>query len=185
MTFILAMCLNPDVQHKAQEEIDRVIGQDRYPDWSDEANLPYLAAVINETLRWRPTFALGGPPHAATEDDIYRGYFIPKGRAVIGNLWAINRNPREFPEPERFWPERFLDSFDRPDYPNKRGHNGFGWGRRVCSGEPLAQQSLYFVMVSLLWAFDIRPGLDNEVQPTRSAHKTELTSSNLGQRNQA
>ncbi|KAI8675975.1 hypothetical protein NCS57_00500400 [Fusarium keratoplasticum] len=167
LTFVLAMCLNPDVQRKAQEEIDGVIGHDRYPDWSDQENLPYLAAIINETLRWRPAFALGGPPHAPTEDDIYNGFLIPKGTAIIGNLYAISRNPREYPQPQRFWPERFLDGFDRPAYPNKRGHNAFGWGRRVCSGEALAQQSLYFTIVSLLWAFHIRPGLDeNGVEVT-------------------
>ncbi|EEU36768.1 uncharacterized protein NECHADRAFT_88925 [Fusarium vanettenii 77-13-4] len=97
LTFVLAMCLNPYVQHKAQEEIDGVIGHDRYPDWSDEGNLPYLAAIINETLRWRPAFALGGPPHAPTEDHVHNGFLIPKGTAVIGNLYAISRNPREYP----------------------------------------------------------------------------------------
>ncbi|KAF4995345.1 hypothetical protein FDECE_12836 [Fusarium decemcellulare] len=163
LTFVLAMCLNQDIQNKAQEEIDRVIGQDRYPDWSDEENLPYLAAIINETLRWRPAFALGGPPHAPTQDDIYKGLLFPKGTSIIGNLYAISRNPREYPQPQIFWPERFLDGFDRPAYPNKRGHNTFGWGRRVCSGEALAQQSLYFTVVSLLWAFHIRPGLDDQV----------------------
>ncbi|KAK7425514.1 hypothetical protein QQZ08_007955 [Neonectria magnoliae] len=162
LSFVLAMCLNQDVQEKAHEEIDRVIGQDRYPDWSDEENLPYLAAIINETLRWRPAFNLGGPAHAPIQDDIYNGFFFPKGTAIIGNLYAISRNPREYPQPQRFWPERFLDDFDRPAYPNKRGHNTFGWGRRVCSGEPLAQQSIYFTIVSLLWAFHIRPGLDDQ-----------------------
>ncbi|KAG5800886.1 hypothetical protein H9Q69_000013 [Fusarium xylarioides] len=162
LTFILAICLNPDVQRKAHEEIDRVIGYERYPDWSDEENLPYLAAIISETLRWRPAFSLGGPPHAPVEDDIYNGYLFPKETAIIGNLYAISRNPREYPQPDRFWPERFLDGFDRPDYPNKKGHNTFGWGRRVCSGEALAQQSLYFTILYMLWAFEIRPGLDDQ-----------------------
>ncbi|KAK1690546.1 cytochrome P450 [Colletotrichum godetiae] len=162
LTFVLAMCLNQEVQSKAHEEIDRIIGRDRYPEWSDEDSLPYLAAVINETLRWRPAFALGGPPHAPIEDDIYNGFFFPRGTSIIGNLYAMHRNPREFPEPHRFWPERFMEGFDGPAYPNKRGHNTFGWGRRVCSGEALAQQSLYFTIVSLLWAFEIRPGLDEK-----------------------
>ncbi|KAK1510610.1 hypothetical protein CTAM01_01183 [Colletotrichum tamarilloi] len=162
LTFVLAMCLNQDVQSKAHEEIDRIVGRDRYPDWSDEDSLTYLAAVINETLRWRPAFALGGPPHAPTEDEIYNGFFFPRGTSIIGNLYAMHRNPREFPQPHRFWPERFMESFDGPAYPNKRGHNTFGWGRRVCSGEALAQQSLYFTIVSLLWAFEIRPGVDEK-----------------------
>ncbi|CAI0643763.1 unnamed protein product [Colletotrichum noveboracense] len=175
LTFILAMCLNQDVQTKAQGEIDRVIGQGRYPYWSDEDNLPYVTAIINETLRWRPPFALGGPAHAPIEDDVYDGYLFPKGTAIIGNLYAIQRNPREYPQPDRFWPERFLDGFNRPAYPNKRGHNTFGWGRRVCSGEALAQQSLYFTIVSLLWAFRILPGLDDqgkEIVPDPDAYTT-------------
>lgn len=170
LTFVLAMCLNPDAQRRAQEEIDRVVGHDRYPDWSDEARLPYLAAIVNETLRWRPAFALGGPPHAPTEDNVYNGLLFPRGSAIIGNLYAISRNPREYPQPERFWPERFLDGFDRPAYPNTRGHNTFGWGRRVCSGEAIAQQSLYYTIVSLLWAFHISPGLDDQVSTPESLH---------------
>lgn len=175
LTFVLAMCLNPDVQRKAQEEIDRVVGHDRYPDWSDEGNLPYLAAIVNETLRWRPAFALGGPPHAPIEDDVFNGFLFPKGTAIIGNLYAISRNPREYPQPERFWPERFLDDFKRPGYPNTRGHNTFGWGRRVCSGEALAQQSLYYTIVSLLWAFHIRPGLDDQVSSLDRVSYKSLT----------
>jgi cytochrome P450 len=163
LTFVLCMCLNPDVQARAHAELDSVVGRGRLPAWADEDRLPYLSAIINETLRWRPTFALGGPAHAPTEDDIYKGYLIPAGTSVIGNLYAISKNPREYPQPERFWPERFLEGFNRPAYPNKRGHNAFGWGRRVCSGEPLAQQSLYLVASALLWAFDIRPGLDEQV----------------------
>lgn len=163
ITFILAMCLFPEVQRKAQEEIDRVIGRDRYPDWSDEESLPYVTAIVNETLRWRPVFALGGPPHCPTQDDIYRGYAIPKGTTIMGNLYAIMRNPKEYPEPQTFKPERFLSGFDRPAYPNKRGSHAFGWGRRVCNGEPLAQQSLFFTIMGLLWAFNIRAGLDEQV----------------------
>ncbi|KAH6973033.1 hypothetical protein BKA56DRAFT_620399 [Ilyonectria sp. MPI-CAGE-AT-0026] len=67
------------------------------------------------------------------------------------------------PQPGRFWPDRFLDNFDKPPYPNKRGHHTFGWGRRVCSGEPLVHQSMYIIAVRFLWAFNIRPGLDDKV----------------------
>lgn len=163
ITFVLAMCLHPDVQRRAHEEIDAVIGSERYPDWSDEAQLPYVAALINETFRWRPAFALGGPPHAPVEDDTYNGYFIPKGTSVIGNLYAMCRNPREYPDPDRFMPERFMSDQKSPPYPNNRGHHAFGWGRRVCSGEPVARQGVYFIVVSLLWAYDIRPGVDENV----------------------
>lgn len=163
LSFILAMCVFPDVQRRAQEELDRVVGQERTPDWSDEPNLPYVKAAISEVLRWRTVTILGGIPHAPIQDDEYRGYFIPKGTAITGNVWAIHRNPREFPEPDNFRPERYLGGkLERP-YPNKAGHNAFGWGRRQCSGQPLAEQGLFLSIATLLWAFNIKPGLDENV----------------------
>ena len=63
----------PNVMRKAQEELDTVVGQERMPDFNDESSLPYVWAVINETLRWRPVAVLGGTPHAVTADDEYEG----------------------------------------------------------------------------------------------------------------
>ncbi|KAK5220222.1 hypothetical protein LTR47_011338 [Exophiala xenobiotica] len=159
IAFLLAMCAFPNVQQKAHEELDKVVGQDRVPDWNDENSLPYVKAVVSEVLRWRTVTILGGIPHAPIQDDDYRGYFIPKGTPITGNVWAIHRNPRDFPDPDVFRPERFYGGLERP-YPNKQGHNAFGWGRRVCSGQPLAEQGLFMTIATLLWAFDIRPGLD-------------------------
>ncbi len=163
IAFILAMCVFRDVQQKAHEELDSVVGQNRVPDWADESSLPYVKAIISEVLRWRTVTILGGIPHAPIQDDEYRGYFIPKGTAITGNVWAIHRNPREFPDPDTFRPERYYGGrLERP-YPNKQGHNAFGWGRRACSGQPLAEQGLFMTIATLLWAFDMRPGLDENV----------------------
>lgn len=85
-TFIAILLLHPDVQAKAQAEIDAVIGPNRLPDFEDKLKLPYLNAVVKETLRWEPVVPMG-MPHASTEDDVYRGYFIPKGSIVVGNAW--------------------------------------------------------------------------------------------------
>ena len=159
---ILAMCVFPEVQKKAQKELDEVIGHDRSPDWADEASLPYIDAIIKETLRWRSVTILGGIPHAPIRDDVYNGYHIPAGTNITGNLWAIHRNPREFPLPDKFEPERYFKGLHF-DYPNARGHNAFGWGRRQCSGQPLAEASLAISVARLLWAFDIQPGLDDKV----------------------
>ncbi len=158
---ILAMCLFPDVQRKAQEELDRVVGHDRSPTWDDEANLPYLQAVVKEVLRWRTVTILAGIPHAPLTDDVYRGYKIPAGTQITANLWAIHRHPREFPDPDTVKPERYLNGLQF-DYPNTRGHNAFGYGRRQCSGQPLAEQSLFFTFARLLWAFKMEPGLDED-----------------------
>ncbi|KAM5352846.1 hypothetical protein ACJ41O_005568 [Fusarium nematophilum] len=166
LSLILAMCVFPEAQRKAQEELDRVVGQDRYPEWSDEDQLPYIRAIINEALRWRTVTILGGIPHAPIQDDEYKGYFIPKDTSITGNIWAVHRNPRDFPEPDVFRPERFLGGLERP-YPNKKGHNAFGWGRRQCSGQPLAEQGLFITTARLIWAFNIQPGLDEKGQPVK------------------
>ncbi|KAF2461513.1 cytochrome P450 [Lineolata rhizophorae] len=161
LSFILAMCVFPEVQKKAQAEIDAVVGQDRAPVWEDEDSLPYVQAIVKETLRWRTVTILGGIPHAPIKDDIFRGYHIPAGTNITGNLWAIHRHPREFPDPDEFRPERYVDGLQF-DYPNTRGHNAFGWGRRQCSGQPLAEQGLFLTLASMLWAYNIQPGLDKD-----------------------
>ncbi len=89
---------------------------------------------------------------------MYGDYFIPKDTWITGNLWAIHRNPREFPDPDTFRPERFLKA--EAPYPNKKGHNAFGWGRRQCSGQPLAEQGLFLTFSRILWSFNLQPGLD-------------------------
>ena len=82
------MSLYPEVQRKAQEELDSVIGSERLPTFADRERLPYIDAIVKETLRWH-TVGPVGLPHAATEDDMYNGYFIPKGSIVIGNAWSV------------------------------------------------------------------------------------------------
>ncbi|KAE8313537.1 cytochrome P450 [Aspergillus transmontanensis] len=159
ISFIFAMCAFPDVQQKAYAEIDRVVGDNRMPDWSDEENLPYCRALVSECLRWRTVTILGGIPHAPVQDDVYEGYTIPKGTWIAGNMWSIHRNPRDFPDPDRFKPERFLG--DRRPFLNKKGHSAFGWGRRQCSGQPLAEQELFLTFARLLWAFKMMPALDS------------------------
>jgi cytochrome P450 len=160
---ILALCVFKEVQQKAQEEIDRVIGHDRTPDWADLDNLPYCNAIFKETMRWRSVTTLGGFAHSPIRDDYYRGFFFPAGIHVYGNLWAIHRDPKDFPDLDVFKPERFLEG-NRLSYPNKQGHNAFGWGRRSCSGKPFAEQGLPMSIVRLLWSFHIQPGLNERVR---------------------
>ncbi|EAT92552.1 hypothetical protein SNOG_01057 [Parastagonospora nodorum SN15] len=167
LSFILAMAYFPDVQKKVQAEFDAVVGHDRSPNWDDvDKRLPYLVATVKEVLRWRTVTILAGIPHANTVDFEYRGYHIPAGTNITGNMWAIHRNPRDFPDPDVLRPERFLNGLEKP-YPNQRGSNPFGWGRRQCSGQPLAEQGLYYSLARIAWAFNIQPGLDkhgNEVK---------------------
>ncbi|CAK7226225.1 hypothetical protein SBRCBS47491_006158 [Sporothrix bragantina] len=167
LSCILAMACFPDVQRKAQQEMDAVVGRDRSPTWADldENRLPYLTALVKEVLRWRTVTVLAGIPHANTQPVEYQGYHFQANTNFTGNMWAIHRHPRDFPQPDDFRPERFLDGHaDQRPYPNARGSNPFGWGRRQCSGQPLAEQGLRYSLGRMIWAFDILPGLDDQGQ---------------------
>ena len=80
------MSLYPDVQKKAQVELDAVVGPNRLPDFGDYESLPCCRAIVLEAMRWLPVtpFAI---PHKSTQDDEYNGYLIPKGTSIIPNSW--------------------------------------------------------------------------------------------------
>lgn len=86
MSFCLAMCHYPEWQQQLQEQLDEVVGDDRMPDFGDIEQLPLVRAVAKEVLRWRPVTA-GGLPHELVKDDVYDGYFLPKGANVHPNQW--------------------------------------------------------------------------------------------------
>jgi cytochrome P450 len=73
------MATHPSIQEKARREIDRVVGRGRLPDFSDRPAMPYIEAIYREVLRCRQPLNMGFP-HCLTEDDYYKGYFIPKGQ---------------------------------------------------------------------------------------------------------
>ncbi|KAF8970727.1 cytochrome P450 [Flammula alnicola] len=170
--FFIAMIHYPEIMRKAQAEIDRVVGRDRLPSFSDRPNLPYIRALVKELLRWRPAGPMGIPRRAA-QDDWYDGYFIPKGATVISNIWAIDRDPQVYSDPEDFRPERHLDDtgsvdISPPDM-HSLGHTSFGFGRRTCVGVAFASQSLFIDFAVLLWAFNIETARDaqgNEITPS-------------------
>lgn len=86
--YILALMLNPDVQRRGHAEIDRVIGADRLPSAADRVNLPYIDAIVKETLRWQPIAPLG-LPHKADADEVVEGVLIPRGAIVMANIWWL------------------------------------------------------------------------------------------------
>ena len=86
MSFIRAAMNDPSIQRKAQEEIDRVVGNDRLPTFEDRNAMPYVTGIVWESLRWNPVAPLT-LTHRTTADDVYGGYYIPKGTAVIPNVW--------------------------------------------------------------------------------------------------
>jgi cytochrome P450 len=164
--FFLAMTTNPEIQRKAQEEIDNVVGHDRMPDFKDYESMPYLRALVREILRWRPVDPIG-LQHQSTEDDIYEGYFIPKGTLVLFNVWAMNRDPELYGEDfDSFRPERFLDEEGKlkPTHPNSKGegHFTYGFGRRICVGRHVANNTLFIDIANILWACTIEPARNHD-----------------------
>ncbi|QRW00929.1 cytochrome P450 family protein [Ceratobasidium sp. AG-Ba] len=122
VVFVLAMTLYPEVQARAQAEIDQVVGKSRLPEMEDRASLPYLECVLKEVLRWQTVVPLG-VAHACMEDDEYAGYRIPKGAAAHTYYRAMSNDSSVYPNPETFNPDRFIDS--SVPYPR-----AFGFGRR-------------------------------------------------------
>ncbi|PIL32446.1 cytochrome P450 [Ganoderma sinense ZZ0214-1] len=152
----------PDIQEKAQAELDRVCGRDRLPNADDEKDLPYLRAIAKEVARFHNPFWLG-KPHMSTEDFAYHGYFIPKGTVVVGNTWTMHRDPVRHPDPHMFNPDRYAndttssaDSARLPDVV-ERDHWSFGMGRRICPGVILAEREVFLGLAHMLWAFKIAP----------------------------
>jgi cytochrome P450 len=157
-SFFYFMAVNPGVQEKAQREIDRVIGRNRLPNFSDRPNMPYLEAIYREVLRSRPPAQLGGP-HSLMEDDHYKGYFIPKGTIVLSNIWAMTHDESVYSEPFAFKPERFLD--ENGELNDDDRVLAYGFGRRVCVGKHVASATLWLTFTSILATFNIGKARDN------------------------
>lgn len=81
------MMIYPDVKSKAQAELDRVVGEDRFPTVADRPNLPYIDAIVKETFRWHSV----GPmtPRKSDEDEVVNGFLIPKGAITLANIWCV------------------------------------------------------------------------------------------------
>ncbi|KAL1682655.1 cytochrome P450 [Schizophyllum commune] len=168
--FTLGMLENPQAQRRAQAELDAVLGPLRtasgapvqLPDMSDEPRLPFVTAIVRESLRWMPVTPLA-IPHAYTgeEPDVYKSYAIPARSIVIANVWAMVHDEEAYPEPYTFKPERFLNIDGKLD-PAVRdpAHIAFGFGRRLCPGRHVAYASVWIAVASILRVYNIE-----KVQP--------------------
>ncbi|KAF8994918.1 cytochrome P450 [Cyathus striatus] len=171
-TLVLLLLLHPEVQKKIQEELDRVVGHDRLPDFKDQDDMPYLMAVIKESVRWSPVLPIA-VPHEATEDDIYNGYYIPKGSIVVGNVWAMLHDERDYPNPSEFNPERFLKNGKLNPEIADPFNVFFGFGRRECPGKHVGLATLWLITASILSVFDITKPVDKNgavVEPSGGYH---------------
>ncbi|PVG04930.1 cytochrome P450 [Serendipita vermifera] len=143
-----ALFLHPMEVQKVFEEIQSVTHGQRLPNLSDRSSLPYTLAVLRECIRWR-TYVPLGIPHVNDQDEIIRGYLIPKGTSIhlnFGQVWG---------DPEAFRPERFLEegAAERPDPLSL----AFGFGMRVCPGMYLADHMIISFMITIFSLFKVVP----------------------------
>ncbi|KIK75721.1 hypothetical protein PAXRUDRAFT_835574 [Paxillus rubicundulus Ve08.2h10] len=148
------MVQNPHVWKRAQAEIDALLGMDRLPDFGDRPFLPYVEAILRETLRWQPVTPLGAVAmHATISSDIYKGFYIPKGMSCLYTNRAMSHDEAQYPNAEQFIPERFLTAEGTltDDNPAKYA---FGFGRRICPGRHNADASLWSAIATTLATLD-------------------------------
>ncbi|KAJ5744603.1 hypothetical protein N7533_009473 [Penicillium manginii] len=166
----IAALHQPLFMAKAHDILDKVVGRNRLPGFSDRSNLAYIDAVAHELFRWRP-ISPGSIPRRADRDDEFQGVKIKKDVTIMANAWAIGRDEQVF-DPElgdtqEFIPERWLledgngTARLRADLPLPV----FGQGRRMCQGKRVATDGTFLQIASLLWAFDIEPVEGEEVDP--------------------
>ncbi|KAJ7154766.1 cytochrome P450 [Mycena filopes] len=163
VAIFLALVMNPIAQKKAQEEIDTLCDGQRLPTFADKRSLPYVEALIWEILRWSAVAPLG-IPHRLTRDETYQGLRFKKNTYIIANIEAILFDPEAYPDPELFKPERFLGPNPQPD-PRKAA---FGYGRRICPGDGLAEQTMFIIIARTLATFNVQPKKGQEYSMART-----------------
>jgi cytochrome P450 len=171
----LAMTMNPDAAQQATEEIDRVLGS-RLPTYEDIPQLGYLSQTLQETLRLYPPFPLL-VTRSASETVQLSSIEIPKGATVMLSPWVVQRDPRWFPDPKRFDPERFSkqNSANRP-----RGvYMPFGAGPRVCIGNIFGMTQLTLVAAMVLQRFRLKSVMTPNADANPSFYFTLQPANNL------
>ncbi|KAJ0561787.1 putative 3,9-dihydroxypterocarpan 6A-monooxygenase [Helianthus annuus] len=151
---------HPKVMKKAIEEIDHVVGKNRLLQESDIPNLPYLQAIIKETLRLHPPVPM--IPRRSIEDGTVAGYNIQANTTVFINVWAVGRDPNYWESPLEFRPERFQEN--RLDV---RGQHSeflpFGSGGRMCPGTSLGWKMVHATFGAMLQCFEWKAGKDGNL----------------------
>ena len=143
---------HPNLIKEATEELDRVIGKDRWVEENDFSNLPFIESIVKESMRLHPVAALL-PPRVALQDCKVAGYDITKGTVILINSWSIGRDSDIWDEPECFRPNRFLGM----DTDLKGQHFEllpFGSGRRMCPGYNLGLKVTMSLLANMLHGFD-------------------------------
>ncbi|TFK68100.1 cytochrome P450 [Pluteus cervinus] len=164
-TAILGLMINPDVQKKAQAELDGVLRGQRMPTFADRPHMPYLEAIVLETMRWGPVAPLA-VPHRLMKDDSFNGYFFPANTTFIANSWGFLNDPEMFPNPSQFNPDRFINKNNeiRTDLLDAK-LVAFGYGRRICPGRFLGDSAVWIGVATMLATFELSKPLDQNGKP--------------------
>ncbi|AEE76989.1 cytochrome p450 [Arabidopsis thaliana] len=154
LTWAVSLLLNnPAALEAAQEEIDNSVGKGRWIEESDIQNLKYLQAIVKETHRLYPPAPLTGI-REAREDCFVGGYRVEKGTRLLVNIWKLHRDPKIWPDPKTFKPERFMEDKSQCEKSNFE-YIPFGSGRRSCPGVNLGLRVVHFVLARLLQGFEL------------------------------
>ncbi|XP_050365522.1 tryptophan N-monooxygenase CYP79A68-like [Argentina anserina] len=149
------MLNHPEMLTKAQEELDRVVGQDMLVQESHIPHLPYITACVRESFRLHPV-APFNLPHVSKSDSIVAGYMIPKDSHVLLSRLGLGRNPKVWENPLRFDPERHLNEFGGQQVDLREQELrfiSFSTGRRGCIGSTLGTTMSVMLLARLLQGF--------------------------------
>ncbi|XP_063793830.1 cytochrome P450 2A13-like [Pseudophryne corroboree] len=153
----LLLVKHPDIKRKVQEEIDQVIGRQRDPEPEDRESMPYTDAVIHEIHRYANVIPMN-LPHSVSKDTMLNGFMIPQGTDVFPILTFVLQDPKYFPDPFTFNPDRFLD--ENGSFKKNDAFLVFSAGLRTCVGEGLARLEMFLVLTSILQNFNITSPID-------------------------
>ncbi|PHH82289.1 hypothetical protein CDD82_6469 [Ophiocordyceps australis] len=153
--FIHAMINFPEVQQKAQAEIDAIVGPERFPRLQDRDKMPYIEALVKEVYRWSPVAPMG-IPHSLEQDVVFGDYLLPKGAHILPAMWWFCNDGAVYTDPESFCPERYMEPRNEPDPLDFV----FGYGRRTCPGRYFAEAGVWIAVTSLLTVFRIAKAVD-------------------------
>lgn len=157
LTWALALLANhPAVQEKMYKEVDEVLG-DRKLGYSDYNKLKYCLCVFQETLRLYP--AVVNIPKKTQSEIILGGYKIPEDTYLNCHIYSVHHNPKYWPEPDKFKPERFENGI-----PHLGSFMPFSLGPRKCIGFQFAQIQAVFVLAMVIrkYSFSVPPGVDRK-----------------------
>ncbi|CAN1804726.1 Trimethyltridecatetraene synthase [Linum perenne] len=143
----------PKLIEKATKELDEVVGRERWVEERDIPNLPFIDAIMKETMRKHPVAVLLAP-HLALEDCTLGGYDVAKDTRVFINTWSMGRDPSVWAHPEEFMPERFLGELNMDVKGQCYELLPFGSGRRMCPGYSLGLKMISSTLANLLHGFD-------------------------------